>query len=195
MGYCLSRLILKLFCKIIFRIKGRGQENIPKSGSFILASNHVSYLDPVVLGVAATRKLTYMARDDLFSNPYLGWWLSLVGVLSIKRDSADFSALRSAMRCLREGKAIALFPEGRRRMPQEKNLSPQPGIGFLAKKSGSLVIPAYIKGTDEALPKGASSIRMKKVSVTFGKPVEIERLSDYQAVAEKIMTSINELSA
>jgi 1-acyl-sn-glycerol-3-phosphate acyltransferase len=122
-----------------------GKKHIPKVGGFILASNHVSYLDPIALGVSSPRKLNYMARHDLFFNHWFSWLLSSVGSFPVKRDSADTSAIKEAMRRLTNGEPLVLFPEGSRRF-NGKSSEPQPGIGFLASKLNIPVIPAFIKG-------------------------------------------------
>jgi 1-acyl-sn-glycerol-3-phosphate acyltransferase len=194
MVYYLSRALSVILFKLLFRIKVRGKEYIPKKGAFILASNHVSYLDPLALGVACPRKLNYMARHDLFSSAFASWWFTCVGAFPVKRNSADIAAFRTAIRRLKDGAGLLLFPEGTR---QERSVSlgnPEPGIGFLASKLNVPVIPAFVKGTDEVLPKGAKFIVPKKIFVSFGKQISIERGLPYQNVAKLIMENIRQLA-
>ncbi len=193
MLYFILRSLCVLIFKTVFRFEARGQEYIPKQGGFILAGNHVSYLDPIALGVGCPRKLNFMARHDLFSNHWFSWLMSNVGAFPVKRDSADLSALKEAMRRVRSGEPLVLFPEGSRRF-NGTSTEPQPGIGFLAAKLNVPVIPALIKGTQEALPRGAKFIFPAKVSVCFGKQILIERGMSYQDVAQTIMKNINNLS-
>jgi 1-acyl-sn-glycerol-3-phosphate acyltransferase len=167
-----------------------GRQYIPKKGGFILASNHLSYLDPVALGVACPRKLNFMARHDLFSNPLFSKFISSLGAFPIKRNSADLSALKEAIKRLKDGKALVLFPEGRRKDRISVITEPQLGIGFLVKKTRIPVVPALIKGTDKALPKGARFIIPKKISVHFGKQIQIKRDIPYGDIAQKIMEDI-----
>lgn len=192
MIYIISRLFCALILKIFLRIEIKGKENIPKKGGFILASNHVSYLDPVALGVACTRKLNYMARHDLFYNRLFSWWLFRAGVFPVKRDSADLSAIKEAMRLVKSGNGLVIFPEGSRRF-DSLSTQPQPGIGFLASKLNVPVVPAFVKGTQIALPKGAKFIKPTKISVHFGKQILIERGMPYQTIAELIMANIRNL--
>jgi len=110
MLYSFTSLSALVACKILFRLQAKGIEHIPKKGGFILASNHVSYLDPIVLGAISPRKLNFMAKEELFCHPLISWFLSRVGAFPVKRDSADLSALKYALRRLREGKALILFP-------------------------------------------------------------------------------------
>ncbi len=159
-----------------------------------MAANHVSYLDPIVLGVACPRSINFMAKDSLFSAPLLASWLKGVGVIPVKRDAADLSALKKAIKNANAGMGLALFPEGTRRTKDNQFVNPEPGVGFLATKLSLPVIPAYISGTYEAFPRGARSLKLRKVSVKFGKQIHIERGKPYQEISELIMASIKQLS-
>ena len=193
MIYSISRLLSLLLCKILFRIKVFGAHNLPRKGSFILASNHKSYLDPVLLGVSCRRQLNYMARHDLFNNPFFSWYLSKIRVFPVKRDKPDFFALREAMRRVRNGGGLVIFPEGRR-VEKFGIENPQPGVGFLVNKLKVPVIPAFIRGSDEAWPKGAKFIRMRHISVHFGKIISLGRRLPNQEMADEIMRGIKSLS-
>ncbi|MFC1674267.1 lysophospholipid acyltransferase family protein [Candidatus Omnitrophota bacterium] len=193
MVYSFSRFISYLFLKVFFRLQVKGAENIPKEGGFILASNHVSYLDPVVVGVACPRKVNYMARRDLFSNPLFAWFLRRLRVFPVKRSSADISALKEAISWVKRGFGLVLFPEGTRSQDGRVGQA-HDGIGFLAAKLDVPVIPAYIQGTEVVMPKGAKGIHSGKVSIIFGNKVSIERRSHYHGIAQKIMQDIRLLS-
>ncbi len=176
-----------------FRIKIKGAENIPKEGGFILASNHLSYLDPAVLAIACPREVNFMAKKELFNIPLLSNLISALGAFPVKRNTADISALKEAMKRVNAGNGLLVFPEGSRK-EGSTDLEPQAGIGFLAAKINALVIPAFISGTENALPKGSKFIKSAKVSVTFGKQISIERGMPYKEIAQKIMDSIRQLS-
>lgn len=193
MLYNLLKPILILIFKILFRIKVYGRKYIPKKGGFILASNHSSFLDPMALGVACPRRLNFMARHDLFYRPFFSWLITTLGAFPVKRDSADVSSLKEAMKRLKEGKALVLFPAGTRGF---EGLSTQThaGIGFLVSKLDVPIIPAFIRGTEEVLPKGSKVIRFKKISVYFGEEIPIERRRPYQAIAQTIMEEIRRLA-
>jgi 1-acyl-sn-glycerol-3-phosphate acyltransferase len=194
MVYSIIRFIALVLCKILFRLEVTGAGHIPKKGAFILASNHVSFLDPVALGVACPRKLNFMARHDLFHNPIFSRLLSLCCTFPVKKGSADPGAFKKAMHLIKDGKAIVLFPEGRRCDYNDTSSMPQPGIGFLCSKLGVPVIPAFVKGSHIALPKGAHFIRPAKISVCFGKQISVERRMPYQDIAIRIMDNIRHLS-
>lgn len=160
-----------------------------------MASNHVSFIDPVAVGVASPRRLNYMARHDLFSNYFSAWLLRGIEVFPVKRDSADLSALKEAIHRVKDKQGgLLIFPEGARSITGKISLEAQPGIGFLAVKLGVPVIPVFVKGTREALPKGAKFFRRHKICVSFGEQIFIERRMPYQNIARKIMEEIRRLS-
>lgn len=195
MLYTILRFLSIVLCKIFFRIKVCGRENIPKKKGFILASNHLSYLDPIILGICSPRKLNFMARHDLFFNHFFGWLILRVGAFPVQRNSADRSALGEAIRRLKAGGGLLLFPEGRRQSGLDAvPLEPLAGVGYLAAKTDTAVIPAYIKGTDRAMPKGAKFIRPGRIEVYFGRQINIERRLPYQQIARLIMAKIRQLS-
>ena len=194
MFYFASRAVCFVFLKTFFSLRVFGQENVPKKGGFILASNHVSFLDPVAVGVACPRKLNYMARDTLFSNRLFAWLLNDCGSFPLKRDSADLSALKEAIKRLKSGQGLLLFPEGRRSADKDTLLKPRAGVGFLASKLKVPVIPALVKGTDRALPRGAKFFRSSNISVIFGKQILIERRMPYKDIAQQVINDIRHLS-
>lgn len=186
-GLCL--IILKIFC----RMRVCGKENIPQKGGFLLASNHTSYLDPVIISCVCRRKLNFMAKEELFSRPLFSRFLYLLGIFPVKRGTADLSALKEAMRRLKEGKGLVLFPEGSRN-PGGEPIAPQPGVGFLAAKINVPVIPVFIQGSEQALPRGAKFLKPTMIRVFFGKEIPIERRMPYQDTASDIMANIRRLS-
>jgi len=167
---------------------------VPKKGGFILASNHVSYLDPVALAFSCPRKLNFMAKEELFRNSLFGYYLSRVGVFPVKRNTADRVALREALKRLSEGKPLLLFPEGTRG-DGVIAANPLAGVGFLAVKGNVPVVPAFVSGSDKALPRGKKFFGAAKLSVTFGKQIFIEKSMPYQEIAQQIMESIRHLAA
>jgi 1-acyl-sn-glycerol-3-phosphate acyltransferase len=195
MAYRFSRFILSIFLNLFFDLKIQGRENLPKKGGFILACNHLSYLDPIVLGVGCPRSVHFMARDTLFNNRFLAFWMKSVGVIPLKRNCADYSALKKSMRIVKSGEGLAIFPEGTRRNVQEAFKNPEPGAGFLADKAGVPVIPAFVSGTFEALPKGINAkINFgREIIIGFGKEIHIERGKPYQETSNLIMARIKQL--
>jgi len=194
MAYKFSRLILLLLSKLLFRIEFSGREFIPEKGGFILVSNHLSYLDPIAVGTACPRPVSFMAKDTLFDYPFMRAWFRAVRVIPVKRNSVDLSAIKAAIQNAKEGKGLALFPEGTRRTKETAFSEPEPGAGFLADKLNVPVIPAFVSGTEIALPKGAKALRLAKIRVRFGKEIHIERGKPYQEISEMIMANIKNLA-
>ena len=114
--------------RIYFRLYHRGRiyhlERLPKTGGFILAPNHVSFLDPPFVGLTCNRAVTYFARDTLFRNPLARRWLRSWNAVPIKREGGDIGAMRLTLRLLAEGKAVMMFPEGTRSQDGELQLEP-----------------------------------------------------------------------
>jgi len=192
MFYNFFRALAILILKAVFGLQVFDRENIPKKGGFILASNHTSYLDPIVLGAACSRKLNFMAKQELFSNAFFSWFISNLGSFPVKRKAADLLALKEAMRRIKKGGGLLLFPEGTRRF-DGVSCEPHGGVGFLAAKLDVPVVPAFIRGTDSALPKGAKFMRPGQISVYFGKQISVEKNSPYQDITRLVMANIRYL--
>ncbi|MDP2921247.1 MAG: lysophospholipid acyltransferase family protein [Candidatus Omnitrophota bacterium] len=196
MMYFIGRAILRSIFKIFFRLRIEGFWNCPLEGPLILAPNHASFLDPIIAGLAVKRELNFMARDTLFKNRIFGWILRSVNAFPLRREGADLGAMKAAVDKLRQGKAVLIFPEGTR--TRDGSLGePRTGIGFLAAASGAQVLPCYIKGSMEALPRGAVLPRFKGISVYVGRPLKFEKnisgKDAYSNIASETMKSIAEL--
>ncbi len=165
------------FCRFWFRAyfylyhRGRvhNAERLPDDGAFILAGNHISFLDPPFLGLACRREAFFMARDTLFRNPLANWILRSWHCVPMSRERGDIGAMRTVLRMLGEGKAALMFPEGTR--SQDGQLQePRAGIGMIAARANVPIVPMRIFGTERALPKGASLPRPARVEIKFGEP-------------------------
>lgn len=188
MFYWFAYFGIWLCSRIFFPITVHGSRNLPRSGKVILASNHVSNLDPLILGLVFRRRISYLAKDTLFKNKIFAWVLYHVSAFPIKRNSSDFGALRESLRRLEHG-SLVVFPEGTR-----KSNEPQQGIGFLAVKSKVPVVPAYISGSDKAMPAGAKWPRRAPVQVVFGEPVYFSGSNkDYEQISAFLMKQIDSL--
>ena len=189
LGKFLSFVFLKLFCG--FRVFNR--ESVPAKGGFILATNHASNADPLVIGAASPKPLHFMAKVELFKNPLLALILSAVHAFPVHRGWGDIHAIREAIRRVRNGGGLLIFPEGGRSSDGKLGQAHE-GIGFLAEKLNVPIVPAYISGTDKVLPKGSSRVSAARVTVRFGRQILVERRMPYQAIADKIMDEIRRLS-
>jgi 1-acyl-sn-glycerol-3-phosphate acyltransferase len=165
------------FCRFWFRVyfylyhRGRvyNAERLPDDGAFILAGNHISFLDPPFFGLACRREAFYLARDTLFRNPVSNWILRSWNCVPISRERGDIGAMRTVLRMLGEDKAVLMFPEGTRSQDGQLR-EPRAGIGMIAARANVPIVPMRIFGTERALPKGASFPRPARVQIKFGEP-------------------------
>ena len=192
LGKGLCRFVIRVLLQC--RIRARGSAHIPGSGGFIVAANHLSNLDPVVLGIASPRSLNFMAKEELFRPVVARFILSNVKAFPVRRGAGDISSVREAMRRVKKGGGLLLFPEGTRG-GMDSGAKAQAGVGMLALKLGVPVIPAWIAGTDKSLPRGASRPKPGQVfTVSFGAPVRLDKRMDSQTAADEIMKAVRELA-
>jgi len=168
--YTFVKAVLWVFFRLGFGLEVRGQEHVPQQGSFIVASNHVSYLDPPVIGVACPRRLSFLARSTLFQHPLLGAFLRGIHAIPLRREEGDLGAVRAAVLRLTRGEPVAIFPEGRRQFSGRLGTAKR-GVGLLAEAARVPVIPAVVRGTFEALPPGSRRLARAKIRVAFGPPI------------------------
>lgn len=197
MFYSIIRFIAVILYKALFRMQVFGRENIPSKGGFILAANHASYLDPPALAVASPRQVYFLAKEGLFVGLF-GRLIAKLHAFPIKGQPGELIALRRAIKELRSGKALLVFPEGRRTADGEL-AEPRPGVGFLATRANVPIVPAFIEGSNRALPVHGKFIRPVKIKVYFGRPffpeaaVELNREEFYQKLAARTMEEIARL--
>ena len=114
MFYKIFKVLCRFWYGLILRTRVIGAENIPASGAFILAANHVSNWDPPFLGTFIDREICYMGKEELFRNPVMAWICRNLHVFPVKRGAADKSAIKTAVKLLRDGNCFGIFPEGTR---------------------------------------------------------------------------------
>jgi 1-acyl-sn-glycerol-3-phosphate acyltransferase len=182
----------------LYRLRDRGRENLPAEGGYVLASNHLSNLDPWPLGMPVWPKrfLRFMAKSELY------WWplryvLKGVGAFPVRRGQHDLAAIETAVKLAREGYAVVMFPEGTRRkkgIVKKFEARPRSGAARIALEAGVPLVPAALKGTDTLM-------RLGKMRVVYGAPVDIEDLRGVeiadaaQEATSRLMARILELEA
>jgi 1-acyl-sn-glycerol-3-phosphate acyltransferase len=182
--------------RLVFGFRVTGSEAIPRSGAVIIASNHISYCDPPVVGSGVPREVHFMAKEELFRNRAFAWLISRYNAIPLKRSVGDVGALRKAVRMLKQGKAVLMFPEGTRSL-SGRLLKPKPGIGMIASLASAPVVPAFVTGTNRL---GAAFLRRAKFSVSFGEPVippadeAVGSQDGYVKVTEEVMRRIADLA-
>jgi 1-acyl-sn-glycerol-3-phosphate acyltransferase len=191
--YKLSALIIRLVLHINGGLYVKGKDNTLVEGGVIVASNHISYLDPPLIAAVLPRRATFMARKGLFNIPLLGWFISHYA-FPVDREKTLPSTIKEAVRRLKNGELLVMFPEGRRSETGEI-LEGKRGIGMIAHLSKAVVVPVLISGTNKALPVGAKWLKRAKISVIFGDPIDLSTVKGegYESISQKIMCVIGEL--
>ncbi len=170
-----------------------GKEGLPQEGSFILASNHKSNLDPFLIGLCFKRRVSYMAKDSLFRNPVVGFFFRHVEAFPVRREESDVRALRETLRRLKRGLPVVVFPEGTRE-GSGKEAKIRPGIGFLAVKGGVPVVPVHIDGSEKVLPPKGRIPKRARVTISFGKPLTFSAEQPYLEIVASIMKEVKALT-
>jgi len=172
--YEIGRVLTRLLCRLVFRWEIRGRENIPPTGPLIIAPNHISYLDPPVVGAAADWSPAFMAKADLFRIPVFGWLISRTRAFPVQRGRADRRAMRWALDLLSRGEMVLIFPEGTRSLTG-KLLEAEPGITHIILRSRAPVLPVAVAGTDKIFRQIKPFPRFNRIRVSFGKPLTFEK--------------------
>ncbi|MDO9555817.1 MAG: lysophospholipid acyltransferase family protein, partial [Atribacterota bacterium] len=169
MFYSIVRIISWILLKIFWQMKVEGFENIPKKGAVIIASNHVSYLDPAVLVASLNRKIYFITKKEVFKNTFISFILKNMNAFSVDRENVDILAFKKAINILREEKVLGIFPEGTRSSNgelQELKL----GTIKIAMKTGVPILPAGIIGTHKIYPRSIKFpiLFRHKITVKYG---------------------------
>lgn len=186
----------RLLAQLLFRFRILHRERMIDEGPAILASNHQSYLDPPLIGNAATRPIYFLARKTLLDVPVLGRILPKLNVIPVDQEGGDRSALKALIRVLKKREAVLVFPEGARTL--DGNLQPAlPGVGLVIAKTHAPVVPIRIFGAHEALPRGGGRLRLHPITVVVGEPIRFTEADLqpagkdlYQRLSDRVMEAI-----
>jgi len=205
--YAMSHLVLKPLFRLYCRPRVTGRENVPTSGAVLLASNHLSFIDSIVIPLVSPRKVAMLAKAEYWSGKGIkGWWtrtlFSSLGAQPVERGThrAAQAALDTAMSVLHEGDAFAIYPEGTRSR-DGKLARGKTGVAWLALTADCPVVPVAVHGTDKIMPIGSRGLRPHRASVTFGKPIHFPQYAGQagrgkprREVTDTVMTEIAKLS-
>lgn len=200
--YAIYHAVFYTLAKLFFRLRVIGHHHIPETGGVLIAANHVSYTDIPFLGCAMKRRVNFMGRAGLFKNPIVGWFYRTGGGFPIERGSISRDKLGEAIKRLKAGKVVVIYPEGGRSVDGRLG-SGMPGIGMLVALTGVPVVPAHLTGTDKVLPVRSKWIRIHPVTVLFGEPLDFKGLikqsepskAVYRTISNTVMARIHELAA
>jgi 1-acyl-sn-glycerol-3-phosphate acyltransferase len=194
-AYELVRLATTIYSWTLFRVRGIAPDLVPPSGPVILAPNHSSFMDHFFLGASIRRKVSFMAKSQLFKPP-MQFIYSHGGVFPVRRGFRDEEAFVTAAAILERGGCLAMYCEGGRSRSGRIGDRARPGIGRLALESGASVVPVAIHGS--ARVRNWKRLRFPKVTVQYGEPFRYERVPEptrdqQQAVADEILDAIRAL--
>lgn len=186
MIYVICRGLLRLIYAIIFPLKIVGKENMPKEGGVLLCANHISLLDPITIGIKLDRQVKYMAKAELFKVPVLGWIIKKVGAFPVKRGGVSKESIKTALKTLRGGNVMGIFPEGTRN--SDAGVAKK-GAASFALRSGAAVVPAAIVGHYKLF---------RRMTVIYGAPIDLSSFDgagsdSLEAVTDVIMGRIHEM--
>ena len=188
----------RLVGRLLFRHRTLLRELLPETGGALIVANHVSYLDPSVVGAAFRQPIYYLARKSLFKG-FLGWLLPRIQVLPVDQGRGDLASMKRILNLLKAGHRVLIFPEGTRSTDGSLQAA-EAGIGFILAKCDVPVVPVRIFGAFECFPRGTKWPRPGRITIVPGPPVAFADLPEeltsrerYQACADRVMEALAEI--
>jgi 1-acyl-sn-glycerol-3-phosphate acyltransferase len=174
MFYWFVKGIFFPFVRLYLGLTREGLEHLPRRGPAIVVSNHVSYMDAIILGSASPRPIHFIVLRWMYDLLLIRWFYWGMGTIPVRAEGQDAKGIKQALRLLASGRILGIFPEGTR--SADGRLSePRPGAAMIAALSGAPVVPAYIDGARDSLPVGSSFPSPARVHVRFGPPLCFQR--------------------
>lgn len=181
--------------KASFNYEVVGKDRLIEDRGALIVCNHVSFLDPPLVGIAHDNGVYFLARKTLFKG-FAAWLFPRWNSIPIDQENADMSSLKNIIKLLKSGERVVMFPEGERSW-DGKMLEAKAGVGLIIAKSKTPVIPARLFGAHEALPRGASFWKRRQVTLVVGEPIEFSKKEmkakgreAYQEIADKVISEI-----
>lgn len=201
--YLLARFVRATFGRLLlllFRTRVIGKENIPSAGA-LLAGNHVSYMDPMLLWCASPRPVHFMAKRELWDTEVIAWGLPRLWGFPVSRGEPDRAAITTATELLKSGELVGVFPEGSRSADGGDTMGEaHGGAAFIALRAEAPVVPVAFVGTEKVWPKGARLPRLARTWIHVGTPIdpasvfpEGGRKERVQALTREMMQQIGDL--
>ncbi|MCQ4021852.1 MULTISPECIES: 1-acyl-sn-glycerol-3-phosphate acyltransferase [unclassified Ruminococcus] len=184
----LARMVCTPVFKLIYRYEITNRNNIPPQGAYIVACNHQSYSDPVLLGIGQKRIINFMAKEELFRNKFFAALIRSLGAFPVHRGgTGDQTAINNAQKLLLDGRVLGIFPEGKRSLNGEL-LKLRAGAVMLAYQCNVPIIPACITA------KGGKMKMFNKVKITYGDPISCEQLGITQGSGKELREATKKLA-
>lgn len=193
--YRICHSIARLVGHVVFHHEVIHRERLIEDGPALIVCNHVSYIDPPMVGISFRKEIWFLARKSLFRG-FGAWLYPRLNVIPVDQDQPDMTGLKNIIRLLQRGERVLLFPEGSRSWdgtPQKG----EPGVGLVIAKTGVPVQPLRIVGAHEAMPRGASLPRPGKIRILVGHPIRfseedrsVKGKEEYTRLSERTMEAI-----
>lgn len=178
------KFLIATYCRIVYRIKIVNLENIPKDGPLIFCGNHRSYVDPVMIVCYSNRDMRFMAKEELRKNPLFALLGIIFDVILLKRDAKDITPVKEAMKTLKSGGCIGIFPEGTRNGFEKNDGKIKGGTAHLALKTGAKVIPIGIVGKLKPFTKNA---------IIFGEPLDFSEFVEGRKIEKEVEEKVSDI--
>lgn len=204
--YFVGRHIVAPLLRLVYRPKVIGTRNVPKHGKIILASNHLSFIDSLVIPMTAPRRVQFLAKSHYFEGTGLKGAISrsfftAIGAVGVKRGAGQAAqeALEQSRRIIDTGAAFAVYPEGTRSL-DGRLYKGRTGIGWLALTTGAKVVPVGLIGTADVQPVGAKFPRVRPITIAFGEPIDVAHYGPAESgrarrqATDEIMAAIHALT-
>jgi len=197
--YAFMRALIIAFNKVYFRLEHHGAHHTPRTGPVLLVANHASNLDPTTVACGLPRQVHFLAQDALFRG-LLGSFLRKVNTHPINRSGVDRAALKLCVDLVKHGHMLLMFPEGTRTRDGELQ-DPKPGAAMIASQAEATILPAYISGSMQAMPRKAKFVHPAKIRVFVGPPFKwnegidpaLPKKEQYELASRNMMERIREL--
>lgn len=197
----MSAIFAKLY--LSYRVVNRENLlNLDHDCGYVIASNHVSFLDPPLVGIAFPENIYYFARRSLFVHPVAGWLLHRMWAIPVDQEKPEMSTLKQIIQLLKEGQRVVIFPEGERTLDGKIKEKGQAGVGMIVEKSNAKVLPVRLFGPEIALPRHSKKVVRHPVTLVVGEPIDLsdlinhpnlDRKTRYEAITARIMEAIRSL--
>lgn len=185
--FLITHICYMIRFRVVYRLEVQGRENIPEDNDYIVAANHLSTLDPPLVCALMKRPLAYMAKKELFENPFMRWWLNWLGAFAVDREKLGVSTIKTVLTIKKTGWVLGIFPQGTRQEPGcVSNITK--GFASLAKTTKCGILPVGIVGTQDAKSVPFSG----KIIVKIGKVIPYS--DNVDDMVEKWGKSIAELT-
>lgn len=188
-GYAILRFIFRFILKLLFNYKVSGLENIPKNRPVIFAGNHTSFIDGVALACAYPKRMYFIIADSVLDLKFWGWCAKKLGYISVKRGGYNKTALKTAIKVLKQGFSLGIFPEGKISLDGQINEA-KAGLATIARLAQVDVVPFAIEGVYEAWPLNQKNPKRFPVELRFGRPLKLKDFAIPEDLVKEVMAYI-----